>query len=105
MCVVSLWVGTAEHKLISHREQIELLVEFFYQVSFPSALRLAVSRLPDSNPTRQFPRDLDTRLSHNLDREEILRFARENPVIAKHLALQERKEKLELVSVRYSFLW
>ncbi|GAA5988977.1 hypothetical protein JCM10908_006254 [Rhodotorula pacifica] len=61
---------------------IELLVEFFYQ----------------------FPRDLDTRLSHNLDREEILRFARENPVIAKHLALQERKEKLELVAEKLDSL-
>lgn len=45
----------------------------------------------------QFPRDLDTRLSHDLDRAEIVRFARENPVISRHLALQERKEKLELV--------
>ncbi|TNY17908.1 P-loop containing nucleoside triphosphate hydrolase protein [Rhodotorula diobovata] len=55
---------------------IELLVEFFYQ----------------------FPRDLDNRLSHDLDRAEVLRFARENPAVAKHLALQERKEKLELVA-------
>ncbi|GAA5856768.1 hypothetical protein JCM9279_006109 [Rhodotorula babjevae] len=55
---------------------IELLVEFFYQ----------------------FPRDLDNRLSHDLDRSEVLRFARENPAVAKHLALQDRKEKLELVA-------
>lgn len=31
-------------------------------------------------------------------REEILRFARENPVIRKHLDLQDRKDKLEQVS-------
>ncbi|GAA5826008.1 hypothetical protein JCM11251_000089 [Rhodosporidiobolus azoricus] len=61
---------------------IELLVEFFYQ----------------------FPRDLDTRLSHDLDRNEIIRFARENPQIAKHLALQERKEKLELVAEKLDSL-
>ncbi|GAA6036513.1 hypothetical protein JCM8097_003542 [Rhodosporidiobolus ruineniae] len=61
---------------------IELLVEFFYQ----------------------FPRDLDTRLSHSLDRDEILRFARENPTVAKHLALQERKEKLELVAEKLDSL-
>ncbi|BGP34425.1 mitochondrial dynamin GTPase Msp1 [Rhodotorula toruloides] len=61
---------------------IELLVEFFYQ----------------------FPRDLDTRLSHDLDRAEIVRFARENPVISRHLALQERKEKLELVAEKLDSL-
>ncbi|GAA5860145.1 hypothetical protein JCM8547_009201 [Rhodosporidiobolus lusitaniae] len=61
---------------------IELLVEFFYQ----------------------FPRDLDTRLSHDLDRAEILRFARENPTVAKHLALQERKEKLEMVAEKLDSL-
>ncbi|GAA5975653.1 hypothetical protein JCM11641_003558 [Rhodosporidiobolus odoratus] len=55
---------------------IELLVEFFYQ----------------------FPRDLDTRLSYSLDRSEIVRFAKENPQIARHLALQDRKDKLELVA-------
>ncbi|GAA6007313.1 hypothetical protein JCM10207_001584 [Rhodosporidiobolus poonsookiae] len=62
---------------------IELLVEFFYQ----------------------FPRDLDTRLSSgNLDRAELVRFARENPTIARHLALQERKEKLELVAEKLDSL-
>ncbi|GAA5949234.1 hypothetical protein JCM3765_003339 [Sporobolomyces pararoseus] len=55
---------------------IELLVEFFYQ----------------------FPREIDTRLSGDLDRSEIVAFARENPLVAKHLALQERKQKLELVA-------
>ncbi|GAA5995799.1 dynamin-related GTPase MGM1 [Rhodotorula paludigena] len=61
---------------------IELLVEFFYQ----------------------FPRDLDNRLSGDLDRSQVLRFARENPVVAKHLALQERKEKLELVAEKLDSL-
>ncbi|BGP57645.1 mitochondrial dynamin GTPase Msp1 [Rhodotorula sphaerocarpa] len=51
-----------------------------------------------------FPRDLDTRLSHSLERDEIVRFARENPVVAKHLALQERKEKLELVAEKLDSL-
>ncbi|KAH8917640.1 hypothetical protein BT69DRAFT_1226545 [Atractiella rhizophila] len=54
---------------------IELLAEFFYQ----------------------FPREIDNRLSYDLDRSEISRFARENPAVKKHLDLQERKEKLELV--------
>ncbi|BGP13399.1 hypothetical protein JCM10213_008558 [Rhodosporidiobolus nylandii] len=61
---------------------IELLVEFFYQ----------------------FPRDLDTRLSYSLDRSEVLQFARENPTVARHLALQERKEKLELVAEKLDSL-
>lgn len=56
-------------------KQIELLVEFFYQ----------------------FPREIDTRLSYDLNRNQINQFARENPMIKKHLNLQERKEKLELV--------
>lgn len=62
--------------------QIELLVEFFYQ----------------------FPREIDTRLGYDLDREEVARFARENPTIRTHLNLQERKEKLEMVS-RASSTW
>ncbi|BGP42407.1 mitochondrial dynamin GTPase Msp1 [Rhodotorula kratochvilovae] len=61
---------------------IELLVEFFYQ----------------------FPRDLDNRLSHDLDRAEVIRFARENPAVARHLALQDRKEKLELVAEKLDSL-
>lgn len=70
----------------------------------------------------QFPREIDSRILYNLDvsiglaffinilessssvsfchtqREEILKFARENPVIRKHLDLQDRKDKLEQVS-------
>ncbi|KAH7912348.1 P-loop containing nucleoside triphosphate hydrolase protein [Hygrophoropsis aurantiaca] len=54
---------------------IELLDHFFYQ----------------------FPREIDTRLLYDLDRSEIVEFARENPVVRKHLDLQERKDKLEEV--------
>ena len=45
----------------------------------------------------QFPREIDSRLLYDLDRKEIVEFARENPIIRKHLDLQERKEKLEEV--------
>ncbi|KAH7920406.1 hypothetical protein BV22DRAFT_1073960 [Leucogyrophana mollusca] len=54
---------------------IELLDHFFYQ----------------------FPREIDSRLLYDLDRSEIVEFARENPVVRKHLDLQERKDKLEEV--------
>ncbi|THH14106.1 hypothetical protein EW146_g6178 [Bondarzewia mesenterica] len=54
---------------------IELLDQFFYQ----------------------FPREIDSRLLYNLDRSEIIEFARENPVVRRHLDLQERKDKLEEV--------
>lgn len=45
----------------------------------------------------QFPREIDTRLLYDLDRKEIIAFARENPVVRRHLDLQERKDKLEEV--------
>jgi hypothetical protein len=45
----------------------------------------------------QFPREIDSRLLYDLNREEIARFARENPAIRRHLDLQERKDKLEEV--------
>lgn len=35
---------------------------------------------------------------YNLDRDEIARFARENPAIRDHLDLQERRDKLDAVS-------
>ncbi|WWC58534.1 uncharacterized protein I303_101077 [Kwoniella dejecticola CBS 10117] len=54
---------------------IELLEQFFYQ----------------------FPREIDSRILYDLDRDEIARFARENPKIKQHLDLQERKDKLESV--------
>lgn len=54
---------------------IELLEQFFYQ----------------------FPRQIDSRLLYNLDRNDIVAFARENPDVKSHLDLQERKDKLEEV--------
>ena len=45
----------------------------------------------------QFPREIDSRLLYDLDRKEIVEFARENPTIRAHLDLQERKDKLEEV--------
>ncbi|KAK7690746.1 hypothetical protein QCA50_005845 [Cerrena zonata] len=54
---------------------IELLDQFFYQ----------------------FPREIDSRLLYDLDRREIVEFARENPIVRRHLDLQERKDKLEEV--------
>ncbi len=47
----------------------------------------------------QFPREIDSRLLYDLDRKDIVDFARENPIIRKHLDLQERKDKLEEVSL------
>lgn len=54
---------------------IELLDQFFYQ----------------------FPREIDSRILYDLDREEIKKFAVENPKIRKHLELQDRRDKLEVV--------
>ncbi|KAH7341489.1 P-loop containing nucleoside triphosphate hydrolase protein [Rhizoctonia solani] len=54
---------------------IELLDHFFYQ----------------------FPREIDSRLMYDLDRNEIVKFARQNPNIRAHLDLQEKKDKLETV--------
>ncbi|VDB83809.1 unnamed protein product [Peniophora sp. CBMAI 1063] len=61
---------------------IELLEQFFYQ----------------------FPREIDSRLLYDLDRSEIERFARENPIVRRHLELQERKDKLEEVMKRLNSL-
>lgn len=54
---------------------IELLDQFFYQ----------------------FPREIDSRLLYDLDRNDIVEFAKENPEIRRHLDLQDRKDKLEEV--------
>ncbi|KAJ3331774.1 dynamin-like GTPase mgm1 [Blyttiomyces sp. JEL0837] len=54
---------------------VELLNEFFFQL----------------------PREVDNKLYYDLSRQQILQFAKENPVVAKHLEVQERKETLELV--------
>lgn len=56
---------------------IELLDQFFYQ----------------------FPREIDSRLLYDLDRNDIIEFAKQNPEVKKHLDLQERKDKLEEVSI------
>lgn len=58
---------------------IELLDQFFYQ----------------------FPREIDSRLIYDLDRDEVRKFARENPAIRKHLDLQDRKDKLEHVCLLF----
>ncbi|KAI9024415.1 P-loop containing nucleoside triphosphate hydrolase protein [Phycomyces nitens] len=62
--------------------QVELLNEFFFQ----------------------FPRELDDRLVYQMNRKQILEFARENPPIRKHLELQERKMKLEEVMEKLNYL-
>ena len=53
-------------------------------------------------PIVQFPREIDSRLLYDLDRREIVEFARENPAVRRHLDLQERKDKLEEASPRSS---
>ncbi|CAG8562270.1 7228_t:CDS:2 [Ambispora gerdemannii] len=62
--------------------QVELLNEFFFQ----------------------FPREVDNRLVYDLDRKQILAFAKENPHIRKHLEVQERKRKLEEVMEKLNYL-
>lgn len=54
---------------------VELLSEFFYQ----------------------FPRELDVRLGRGLSKEEVERFAKEDPKVRGHLEVIRRKELLELV--------
>jgi replication fork clamp-binding protein CrfC len=54
---------------------VELLSEFYYN----------------------FPRELDARLGRHLSREEVERFAREDPKVRAHLEVIRRKELLELV--------
>lgn len=51
---------------------IELLSEFFYQ----------------------FPREIDSRLVYDMGREELVKFARENPVVRRHLDLQDKRDRL-----------
>jgi dynamin-like GTPase MGM1, mitochondrial len=62
---------------------IELLDQFFYQ----------------------FPREIDSRLLYDLDRNDIVEFAKENPEIRRHLDLQDRKDKLEEVCHLPSWAW
>lgn len=51
---------------------IELLSEFFYQ----------------------FPREIDSRLVYDMGREELVKFARENPDVRRHLDLQMKRDTL-----------
>jgi hypothetical protein len=44
-----------------------------------------------------FPRELDVRLGRGLSKEEVERFAREDPKVRAHLEVIRRKELLELV--------
>ncbi|KAI8073850.1 P-loop containing nucleoside triphosphate hydrolase protein [Gongronella butleri] len=62
--------------------QVELLNEFFFQ----------------------FPREVDDRLVYQMNRQQILALAKENPSIAKHLTLMERKTKLEEVMDKLNYL-
>jgi hypothetical protein len=50
-----------------------------------------------ANASGQFPRELDARLGRGLTREEIDRFAKEDPKIKRHLDVVRRKELLEHV--------
>ena len=61
---------------------IELLAEFFYQ----------------------FPREIDAKLIYERDKDQLSLFARQNPIVKRHLDLQERKEKLELVMDKLNHL-
>ncbi|KAJ3137597.1 dynamin-like GTPase mgm1 [Geranomyces variabilis] len=54
---------------------VELLNEFFFQL----------------------PREIDNQLYYDLSRAEIMRFAKENPVVRRHLEVQEKKRTLEVV--------
>lgn len=54
---------------------VELLSEFYYN----------------------FPRELDVRLGRGLSKEDVERFAREDPKVKAHLEVIRRKELLELV--------
>ena len=91
---------------------IELLEQFFYQVRSSSN-----EWGTGADATLQFPREIDSRILYDLNvsaivahvtrltivlqRDEIAKFARENPKIKQHLDLQERKDKLEQVRETY----
>lgn len=52
----------------------------------------------------QFPREIESKLGYDLSASEILDFARENPRFKAHLDLQERKDKLDLVTEKLDAL-
>lgn len=57
---------------------IELLNEFFFQL----------------------PRQIDSKMYYSLEKGDIVAFCKENPAIAQHLALQDRKATLESVMIK-----
>jgi hypothetical protein len=57
---------------------IELLNEFFFQL----------------------PRQIDSKMYYSLEKGDIVAFCKENPVIAQHLSLQDRKSTLESVMIK-----
>lgn len=61
---------------------IELLAEFFYQ----------------------FPREIDSRLVYDMGREELVKFARENPTVRRHLDLQDKRDRLSEAMEKLSSL-
>ncbi|EJD06775.1 uncharacterized protein FOMMEDRAFT_76360 [Fomitiporia mediterranea MF3/22] len=65
------------------------------KLAYTSALFISIELL--DHFFYQFPREIDSRLIYDLDRKEIVAFAKENPAIRKHLELQDRKDKLEEV--------
>jgi hypothetical protein len=74
---------------------LELLDHFFYQVRVALINKITCLLKVDT----QFPREIDSRLIYDLDRTEMVEFARENPIVRRHLDLQERKDQLEEVSL------
>ncbi|KAI9005075.1 P-loop containing nucleoside triphosphate hydrolase protein [Hyaloraphidium curvatum] len=62
--------------------QVELLNEFFFQ----------------------WPREVDNRLYYDMSRNQISDFARQNVTVRRHLDLQDRKEKLNLVMEKLGYL-
>ncbi|CCG81100.1 putative Mitochondrial dynamin GTPase [Taphrina deformans PYCC 5710] len=72
-----IFLNAVAHKLTTTAVlfiNVELLSEFFYQ----------------------FPREIDNRLIHNLNREQVELFAKEDPKVKAHIDLQQKKELLEL---------
>jgi len=51
-----------------------------------------------------FPREVDNKLYYDLTREEVNKFACENPTIRRHIELQHRKDALELVMDKLVYL-
>ncbi|TIB61684.1 hypothetical protein E3P78_02629 [Wallemia ichthyophaga] len=67
--------------------------QFSEKLAYTSSLFLQIELLQTFFD--QFPREIDSRLMYDLDRQAISNFARENPSVRAHLDLQEKKDKLE----------